>query len=137
MNPSQDPAQGGRISLTYLRYLVASVGALGVDMGLFVGALALGLHPTLAAGTGYTAGILAHWLLSSRAVFTGQLAEAGAPRRQQQALFLVSAMIGLGVTMAIVGLGHAIALDPRLAKLVAIGVSFQITYFIRRRVVFA
>ena len=123
--------------LLYLRYLVASVGALGVDMALFLAAMTLGLQPTLAAGLGYCAGIVAHWLLSSRAVFVGQVAARGAGRRQQQALFLTSALLGLGVTMAIVAAGHALALDPRLAKIAAIGVSFQITYLLRRRFVFA
>ena len=121
----------------YIRYVVASAGALGVDMALFLAAMALGMTPTLASGLGYCSGILAHWLLSSRAVFTGALAQRGTARRQQQALFLTSAFVGLGVTMGIVGIGHALALDPRLAKIAAIGISFQITYLLRRRIVFA
>ncbi len=123
--------------LLYLRYLVASAGALGVDMAVFLAAMALGAAPALAAGLGYSAGILVHWLLSSRAVFSGRLAPPGTARRQQQALFLGSAVVGLAVTTAIVGLGDALSLDPRLAKLAAIAVSFQLTYVLRRRFVFA
>lgn len=122
---------------TYLRYIVASGGALAVDMGLFMGALTLGVAPVAAAGFGYCAGILAHWLMSSRAVFVGHLAERGWARRQQQALFLGSALVGLALTMAIVGFGQKLHVDPRVAKIVAIAVSFQVTYLLRRKLVFA
>jgi putative flippase GtrA len=122
---------------TYLRYIVASGGALCVDLGLFMAALAFEIMPAAAAGLGYCAGIVAHWLMSSRAVFTGRLADRGWARRQQQALFLGSALVGLALTMAIVGIGHWLGVDPRIAKLVAIGVSFQVTYLLRRRLVFA
>jgi putative flippase GtrA len=122
---------------TYVRYIVASGGALGVDMALFMAALALAMAPAAAAALGYCAGILAHWLMSSRAVFVGQLAEKGTARRQQQMLFLGSALVGLAITVAIVGLGHRLAIDARLAKLVAIAISFQATYLLRRKLVFA
>lgn len=122
---------------TYLRYIVASAGALCVDLGLFMAALAFGVLPTAAAGLGYCAGIVAHWLMSSRGVFIGRLAGRGWARRQQQVLFLGSALVGLALTMAIVGLGHWLGVDPRLAKIVAIGVSFQVTYLLRRKLVFA
>ena len=122
---------------TYLRYLAASAVALGLDMGLFLASIAAGLLPTAAAALGYSAGIFAHWLLSSRAVFAGQLAGRGTARRQQQALFLGSALIGLALTTGIVGIAHALGLDPRVAKLIAIAVSFQTTYILRRKLVFA
>ena len=121
----------------YPRYIVASAGALGVDMALFMAALALAVPPVAAAAIGYGAGIGAHWLLSSRVVFTGRLAGKGRARRQQQALFLVSALAGLALTTAIVGLGTLIGGEPRLAKLAAIAVSFQVTYLLRRKLVFA
>lgn len=122
--------------LIYLRYIVASAGALGIDMALFLGAMALGMEPFAAAALGYCAGIGAHWLLSSRAVFVGRLADRGSARRHQQALFLGSALVGLALTTAIVGIGDALAIDPRLAKLAAIAGSFQATYLLRRRFVF-
>ena len=61
--------------ITLLRYLLASVGALAVDMGSFLALLALGVVPVLASAAGYSLGIVAHWLLSSRAVFTDSVAE--------------------------------------------------------------
>jgi putative flippase GtrA len=45
-------------------------------------------------------------------------------------------MIGLGLTTAIVGLADLGGIDPRLAKLAAIGVSFTVTWMLRNKVVF-
>jgi putative flippase GtrA len=100
-------------------------------------ALAAGTPAAGAAAIGYLAGIVCHWLISTRAVFVGRMAEVGAGRRQQQALFLGSALVGLGITTAIVGIGARFGFDPRLAKGVAIVVSFQATYLLRKRLVFA
>jgi putative flippase GtrA len=122
---------------TYLRYGVASVTALGFDFALFLAALATGDSAILSSAIGYGAGILVHWWLSSRAVFRDGLATRGRERRRQQALFLLSASIGLGVTMAVVAIGGWTGLDPRLAKVVAIAVAFQATYILRRQFVFA
>jgi putative flippase GtrA len=123
--------------LTYLRYLVVSVGALAVDMGVFLGLLGMGMMSVAASAVGYTVGIVAHWLLSSRKVFHGRVSDKGtAERTQQKAMFLVSALIGLATTMAIVGVGDGMGFDPRLAKLVAIGFSFQLTYMLRNIIIF-
>jgi putative flippase GtrA len=100
------------------------------------GSLALGLEAALAAAAGYALGILAHWLVSSRAVFTAGVAERGPERNRQKALFVGSALAGLALTTAIVGIGSALGLDPRLAKLLAIGASFTLTWLLRERVVF-
>ena len=125
------------IDRLYSRYIAVSAAALGVDFGIFLTAMDLGLPPAPAAALGYLAGVVFHWVLSSRAVFVGQVAETGAARRHQQALFLGSALVGLGITTAIVGLGSHFGADPRIAKIVAIGVSFQVTYLLRKKVVFA
>ena len=123
--------------LLYLRYVAASALALGVDMALFLVLIAAGSPAVAGAALGYCAGIAAHWLLSSRAVFVGRLADRGPARRQQQALFFGSAVVGLAITTGMVGLGEALALDPRLAKIAAIALSFQATYLLRRKLVFA
>ena len=121
----------------YTRYVGASVVSLGVDFCIFMAALSLGVQPALAAAIGYIAGIVCHWLNSSRMVFTSQLSSTAVGRRQQQGLFVLSALVGLGITTGIVGLGSRYGLDPRVAKGVAIVVSFQATYVLRRKVVFA
>lgn len=122
--------------LVFLRYLLASVGALAVDMGCFLGLMALGTAPALASAIGYAFGILAHWLLSSRAVFNGRVADKGFARTRQKALFVISALAGLALTTAIVAGSDAAGLDPRVGKLVAIGLSFALTWWLRNIVVF-
>jgi putative flippase GtrA len=120
----------------FLRYLLASVGALAVDMGSFLALLAIGAWPAGASAASYTLGILAHWLLSSRTVFADTVAARGAGRNRQKALFVVSALAGLVLTTAIVWLGDGMGIDPRLAKLAAIAASFLLTWVLRVRVVF-
>lgn len=119
-----------------LRYLLASLGALAVDMGSFLALLALGIAPVLASAAGYSLGIVAHWLLSSRAVFTDSVAEERGARTRQKALFVGSALIGLALTTLIVGMGTALGMDSRASKILAIAVSFAATWLLRKRIVF-
>lgn len=121
----------------YLRYVISSVGALAVDMGLFIMMLHFSFPPVAASALGYLGGVAAHWLLSSRAVFANAVAREGEGRRRQKLLFILSALAGLAITTAIIGAAGPMGIDPRMAKLVAIIVSFQTTYLIRKKVVFA
>lgn len=126
-----------RGEIRWLNYLLASGLALGSDAGLFLLLLDAGLPPMAASAVGYCAGIFVHWLVSSRLVFADGAAERGTgERHRQKLLFVGSALIGLAITTAIVGTGTALGLDPRLAKLAAIIVSFQTTYLLRRHIVF-
>jgi putative flippase GtrA len=123
--------------LTFIRYTVVSIGALAVDMGVFLAFLAGGMVSAVAAAIGYAVGIFVHWTLSSRKVFQDRVSERGTRERtQQKAMFVVSALLGLVVTMSIVGVGDALGLDPRIAKVVAIGVSFMLTYLLRNLLIF-
>ncbi len=122
--------------MTYLRYFGASVASLGVDVAMFLLLCAGGMPPAAAAAAGYCGGIVSHWLISSRLVFADGLRAAGAERGRQQLLFLSTALAGLAITIAIVGLADVWGLDARLAKLVAIVVSFQATYLLRSKLVF-
>ncbi|QAY75432.1 GtrA family protein [Sphingosinicella sp. BN140058] len=121
----------------YLRYVAVSVGALGFDMSLFLAGLAVGIAALPASVAGYSAGIAVHWLASSRLVFGDRLAGHGAGRRRQQALFVVSAVAGLAVTAAIVGAGQYAGVPPLASKLAGIAAGFQLTYALRRKMVFA
>ena len=62
---------------------------------------------------------------------------SGIERTRQKALFFVSALVGLAVTMAIVGMGTIAGIWPLATKAIAVVVSFQITYILRKRIVFA
>lgn len=119
----------------YLRYVAVSAIALGVDMGVYLGGLQARVPVTAAAAFGYLCGVAVHWILSSRLVFD-DVAERGLARTKQKALFLTSAVVGLGITVGIVAGATWLGFDPRLAKLAAIAVSFQTTYLLRRNVVF-
>lgn len=122
--------------ITLLRYLFASVGALAVDMGSFLALLAAGAAPVLASAAGYSLGIAAHWLISSRAVFVDSVAVERVARTRQKALFVGSALVGLALTTLIVGLGTALGVDSRLSKVIAIVFSFAATWLLRKRIVF-
>lgn len=119
-----------------IRYLLASVGALAVDMGCFLALLAAGMWPASASAIGYCCGIVAHWLLSSRTVFADTVAAGGSARTRQKAMFVISALLGLGLTSGIVWAGDTSGIDPRAAKLVAIAMSFATTWLLRSRIVF-
>lgn len=123
--------------LTFIRYGVVSAAALAVDLGIFLALLQSGAMSALAAAIGYAAGILAHWMLSSRKVFQDRVSQRGTRERtQQKAMFVVSALIGLVLTMAVVGIGEQLGIDPRIAKVFAIILSFTLTYLLRNVVVF-
>lgn len=123
-------------SITYSRYFAVSVAALTIDLGLFMLLRNLGIALPVVAMLSYGAGILAHWILSSRMVFANDLRARGSGRRRQQLMFILSALIGLLLTTLIVTAASRL-IDPRLAKLIAVGVSFQVTYLLRSRIVFA
>lgn len=123
--------------LTLIRYVIVSVGALAVDIGVFLALLKGGMVSAMAAAIGYSVGIAAHWTLSSRKVFQDRVSDRGTRERmQQKAMFVISALLGLVVTMSIVGVGDALGLDPRIAKVMAIGISFMLTYLLRNVVIF-
>ncbi|MCR2832417.1 GtrA family protein [Parerythrobacter lacustris] len=122
--------------LRLLRYGIASVVALAIDMGTFLAFLALAIPPAPASALSYSIGIVTHWLISSRAVFTETVAQRGPQRTRQKALFVGSALVGLTITTLIVGVSDLAGADPRYAKLAAIVVSFAATWLLRSRVVF-
>lgn len=121
----------------FIRYVAVSLGALAADMAVFLVLLNGGVPSVGASAIGYSVGILAHWILSSRTVFQDRVSERGTTARtQQKAMFVMSALLGLLLTMAIVGAGTAAGIDARLAKICAIGVSFLLTYLLRNVVIF-
>jgi len=124
-------------NVTLLRYLIASALSLGIDLGSFLALLALGAAAAPASAAGYALGILAHWLISSRKVFNDSVARRGPQRTRQKAMFVISALIGLAITTAIVAAGILAGIDPRLAKLAAIAASFTATWLLRSRIIFA
>lgn len=121
---------------TLARYVASSAIALCADTATFLGLLRAGVAPAPAAATGFMLGVVVHWLVSSRVMFGRSIATARHERRRQQALFLATALLGLVLTTVIVACGAKFGLDPRLAKLVAVAVSFSSTSALRHMLVF-
>lgn len=125
---------------TMTRYLLASVAALGIDMAVFMAITAMGWPPMLSAFAGYATGIMLHWSISIRYVFrTG----GDDPQRLtnnvthgQRFAFFASALLGMGITMAVVGGLTTLGVHAAAAKSVAIGLSFLTVYAIRKYGVF-
>jgi len=70
-------------------------------------------------------------------VFAPALAAQGPARVRQQTLFVLSALVGLALTTAIVTLLTSAGMLASVARLAAVGVSFITTYLLRRMFVFA
>ncbi|WP_340267579.1 GtrA family protein [Sphingobium mellinum] len=118
---------------TFSRYLLASICALCADMLLFLALLRLNLHPAAAGFVGYSVGLLLHWMISVRFVF---LSDRRATHGQRVG-FILSALIGLGITTSLITGLNAAGLAPAIAKLMAVPVSFLSVYAIRKYGVFA
>ncbi|MAN10847.1 GtrA family protein [Sphingobium naphthae] len=119
--------------LMFARYLLASIGALAGDFILFLLLGRLGLPPVAAAFGGYAAGLAIHWAISVRYVF-----DTGAgPSHGQRLAFIASALLGMGMTMAMVGALSVVGVAPALAKLLSVPASFLTVYAIRKYGVFA
>lgn len=134
--PAPLAAQIGRVPL-YMRYFAVSGCALVGDMTIFLLLLHAGAAPAVAAATGYISGDVSHWLISSRTIFARKTVSRGLGRRWQQAMFFASGLLGLAITTGVVGGGAAAGIDPRLAKLAAIALSFNAVFLMRRYIVFA
>ncbi|UZW54668.1 GtrA family protein [Sphingobium sp. JS3065] len=118
---------------TFTRYLLASICALSGDFALFMMLNHMGLPPALAALGGYSGGLVLHWLISVRFVF-----EMPQPATHAQRIaFIASALIGMAITMTVVGGLSGLGLSPAMAKLMAVPVSFLSVYAIRKYGIFA
>ncbi len=120
----------------FVRYFIASIGALAVDMGSFLLLLETPIPAGVAAAIAYTLGIVAHWILLSRSVFEDGSHKRGSARTRQKAVFLFTTWGGLGVTTLIVSAADAFGADVRLSKAIAIVISFVLNYFIRKHFIF-
>ena len=116
---------------------MSSAIALAADVGSFLLLLQMRLPAVPASIAAYTVGLVVHWLLSSRFVFSKQTRTDPAERRWQQLQFIASALVGLVITGLIIKWALEYRIDPRLAKAAAVGVSFQTTYLLRRKLIFS
>lgn len=123
-------------NIQFVRYFVASVGALAADVGSFLLLLETGMHAGIAAAIAYTIGIVAHWILLSRSVFEDGTHERGMSRTKQKAAFLFTTWGGLALTTGIVSVAEFIGADVRVSKGIAVVFSFVLNYFVRKHFIF-
>ena len=121
----------------FAKYTLASGLALAVDYGVYIllvksGGLAL----PAAATYGYAAGLIFAYFLISKKVFNnGRLKKR---RRTEFTLFLVSGLLGVGITYSTSALVVALLGNHlNAAKLTAVAVSFIVVYVFRKCVVFS
>lgn len=118
------------------RYAVISAVALIVDFSIFIGITSTGASASLAAAAGYSAGLILHYILSICFVFDA--ARTGKPHGRLFMEFAFSGVAGLVTTVAIVTLAvQAFGLSAGMAKVCAVGMSFAMTFALRRYLVFA
>ena len=118
---------------TFTRYLLASIWALVADFALFMLLNHMGVPPAIAALGGYSGGLIVHGMISVLFVFEMQ----GPATHAQRIAFFVSALIGMAITMALVGGLSGLGAPPAIAKLMAVPVSFLAVYAIRKYGIFA
>lgn len=123
-------------SITFLKYVMASVLSLGVDLLVFFTLLHGSAPAVMAATVSYSCGILCHWAISTRVVFLAPAPPTKAIRHYQKILFVGSALLGLALTSAIVALGYELHIPPQYAKAGAVIASFVVTWLLRQKIVF-
>ena len=124
------------LQIQFVRYFIASVGALAVDMGSFLLLLETSLQPGISAGIAYTLGIVAHWIMLSRSVFQEGAYAKGRQRTQQKAVFITTTWAGLALTSGIVGMADYLGANLIVSKGFAVVISFVLNYFIRKHFIF-
>jgi putative flippase GtrA len=119
------------------RYTVVSVVALGLDFVLFLALTHGGIAKAATAGViGYSAGLVLHFVLSTRYVFN--VANAGKSRTRLFAEFAASGVVGVLITWAVIALATDLAHLPAvIGKAGAVVASFAAVFVLRRTIVFA
>ena len=117
-------------------YTIVSAVALGVDLGIFTALTRGGMRPALAGISGYAVGLVLHYGLSVRFVFATSGSAKSSSRRFVE--FVLSGLVGLCLTWAIIGATTEMLHLPALAgKIAAVGTSFIVVFLLRRGIVFA
>jgi len=117
------------------RHAAVSALALGLDFAVFLALNSAIGYPTLSGVVGYACGIVLHYQSSRIFVFATATSAKSAHRRFVE--FVVSSLIGLALTAAVIAAATGIGVSPILAKVMAAGASFLGVYAIRRTIVFA
>lgn len=133
-----NPPQPGAKALDareFVRYVTASVVALGVDvLVLYLLAVRLGIDAPVAGTISYVVGLAVHYVLAVSRVFAFRRLRH-APSAEF-ALYAASGAVGAGVSYVILSAGEHVGAWLWYGKAVAVAVAFVVTYLLRRRVLF-
>lgn len=116
---------------TLSRYLVASIIAFVADTATFFLLLQMRVNISLASAIAYLLGVAVHWYISTHIVFPDKV-KGGVTKQVQGLLFLGSAFLGLGITVAVITEMVAMGISPAIAKGCAVILSFGAVYAIRK-----
>lgn len=130
-----DVASVLRIGPKLSRYTLVSVAALALDFAVYLAlVLALG-SPTFAGVVGYAMGLVLHYTLSVRFVFDAAATQKS--MRRTFAEFVVSGIVGLGLTASVIWAATSFGVPAIGAKGLAVVVSFLAVFALRHAIVFA
>lgn len=129
------PVASNRVEVQFLRSLAVSVVALIVDFGVLIFAKeVLGVHYLLAAGLGFTLGVVINYILSVIWVFATRKITS---RRHEFAIFIIVCLVGLGLnTVIIAGFVEALMVDYRVAKAISTVVVFFWNFMMRKKLLY-
>ena len=117
------------------RYSAASALALALDFTVYLVLTTGDMKPVLAGVLGYGAGLVLHFLLSSRFVFNATAANNAQTRLFGK--FALSGLAGIATTAIVMALATDLAGLPGLpAKVLAAATSFVFVYWLRCTMVF-
>jgi putative flippase GtrA len=117
-------------------YTLVSAVALVVDLVIFQALTRGGLRAAMAGIVGYAIGLILHYVLSVRFVFTATHGVKSGVRRFVE--FVVTGLIGLAITWSIIAAAtEMLHLPPMIGKIAAVGVSFVSVFILRKSFVFA
>jgi len=128
------PLAGRRTAMEFVRYFIASGGALAVDFGLYRLSLGLGLAYPVAAVIGFCAGAVVAYMASIAWVF-----EARSVRRAgiEFGVFVAIGVAGLALTELLLWLQvERFGLPPLWSKIGAAGVVFVFNFVVRKTMLF-
>ena len=125
------------IRVEIVRYFVASMIALMLDMAIFViGVRALHLPWWTSAALGFSAGVMLAYFLSIYLVFG--LRRLKHQPRHEFLLFLLIGFLGLGVTQLTLLLFIEYGkLGAELSRVISTGITFLFNFFVRKAIIFS
>ncbi len=140
VDPAQEPPEAVAPTFRHrarrlLRYTGVNIVSVVVDYAIFLSLMPLLGMPVVASTAGHAVAFSLNYGLSRRFVFLSDGEQKG--ERRLFAEFMATGVLGLVLTAAVTAAGiYGLALEPIVAKTVAMLITFVTLYIIRSRLVF-